>query len=99
MCVTTPDATVEEVDDDGVRLDPGLIKSDAVTAMEADPEYQTIVRLTTKKRKQQNKQKRLRQLRSPLRSAASSAREAYIRAARAQPDTPDVREMVQVGPM
>ena len=35
-------------------------------------------------------------MREPIRAGAKAAREAYARAARAQPDTPDVHSMIKV---
>ena len=90
------DDDTEDEDCVDITLDKELLKNDTVRALESDPEYQNLKKLTAKARQEQGKQKRFRDLREPIRSAASAAREAYIRAARAQPDTPDVKTMIKV---
>ena len=89
----------DDEDYEDITVDKDLLKPDAVRALEADPEYQTLRKLSAKSRREQGKHTSYRDLRQPIRSAASAARDAYIRAARAQPDTPDVRNMLKVIPI
>ena len=86
----------EDGDDDGIRLDKDLVQSPAVHAVISDPEYQSMKKLTVKCRREQGKNIRFRKMRAPIRSAASAARAAYARAARGEPNTPDVCAMLNV---
>ena len=81
---------------DEVNLDTRLLQSEEVRLLEAQSDYQSLKLLTVKQRKQANRQKKFVKMRSAIRASAKAAREAYIVAREAQPDTPDVREMLQV---
>ena len=84
-------STAEEV-----ILDPRLLQSEEVQALEGENEYQSLKAQTAKQRIKGKKQKKFHTMRSAIRKSAKAAREAYILGRESQPDTPDVREMLQV---
>ena len=84
-------STAEEV-----ILDPRLLQSEEVQALEGENEYQSLKVQTAKQRIKGKKQKKFHTMRSAIRKSAKAAREAYILGRESQPDTPDVREMPQV---
>ena len=84
-------STAEEV-----ILDPRLLQSEEVQALEGENEYQSLKVQTAKQRIKGKKQKKFHTMRSAIRKSAKAAREAYILGRESQPDTPDVREMLQV---
>ena len=93
---STGDADADSSTADEVNLDTRLLQSEDVRLLEARSDYQSLKLMTHKKRKQANTQKKFVKMRSAIRASAKAAREAYILAKEAQPDTPDVREMLQV---
>ena len=86
----------EEEEDDGVRLDKNLIETPEVKALLVDREYVVLAKMTAKARALDKKKKDFRKMRNPVRVSAAAARKAYVNAAEAQPDTPDVTDMLQV---
>ena len=89
-------AKQEEEEDDGVRLDKNLIETPEVEALLVDREYVVLAKMTAKARALDKKKKDFRKMRNPVRVSAAAARKAYVNAAEAQPDTPDVTDMLQV---
>ena len=90
------DTAEEEEEDDGVRLDKNLIETPEVKALLVDREYVVLAKMTAKARALDKKKKDFRKMRNPVRVSAAAARKAYVNAAEAQPDTPDVTDMLQV---
>ena len=92
------DSSIPDADSsDEIELDTRLLQSEDVRLLEAESEYQSLKVQTVKKRIQTGKQKKFNEMRAAIRASAKAAREAYILAREAQPDTPDVRDMLQVG--
>ena len=65
-------------------------------SLEHNPAYVELAKQTVKKRMETKNTKEFKTIRRPIRSSAAAARKAYVRAAEAQPDAPDVRNMLQV---
>ena len=81
-----------------MELDIALIQTKEVQDLDKDPAYVALMRRTIKDRRKDEKNnahERFKALRAPIRSAAQAAREAYIRAREAQPDTPEVAQMLR----
>jgi len=82
--------------DDGIRFDKAVIESDDVRSLKADPVYAHMRKQTAKARAQEKKNNKFKEMRTSIRVNAAAARVAYATAAKAQPDTPDVRNMLEV---
>ena len=92
------DTSISDADSsDEIDLGTRLLQSEDVRILEAESEYQSLRVQTVKKRIQTGKQKKFNEMRAAIRASVKAAREAYILVREAQPDTPDVRDMLQVG--
>ena len=72
------------------------MKSRAVLDLESQTDYQIMAAQTMKSRKTSGKHKKFMEMRGVIRNAAAAARAAYVDAAKAQPDTPNVNTYLQV---
>ncbi len=92
---TEDDSDSSSGDDDGIVIDNRLIVTQAVLDLDNDREYQQLAKRTIKSRRADNTQKRFQEKRQVIRSSAAAAREAYVQAREATPDTPEVSKMLR----
>ena len=92
--VAEPD---EDEEEDGIVLEQSLLKSDAVRELEQNDEFQRMTKMTNKVRKEEGKAGKFKTMREPMRAGAKAARDAYARAKKSEPPTPDVQEILKVG--
>ena len=83
-------------EDDGVTLNNAVFKTAEVVQLEADSSYQEMLKQTVKQRKQHSKNKHFKELRAVIRSSAAAARQAYALVAKAQTDTPSIKDFLKV---
>ena len=73
-----------------------MIESEDVAQLKANREYRRLKNMSAKKRHADGATKKFYKMRDPIRKNAVAAREAYGKAATAQPDTPDIKAILQV---
>ena len=89
------DSDTSSGDDDGIVIDERLMQTQAVQDLDNDSDYQQLAKRTISNRRENKTQKRFKKKRQVIRSSAAAAREAYVQAREATPNTPEVNTMLR----
>ena len=74
-----------------------MFQTTAVRALQENVGFQMLAKRTVKQRAEDKQTAKYQEMRKPVRTSAEAARQAYARCRKAQPDTPEVKEMLKVG--
>ena len=77
-------------------MNANVLKNPAVVQLERQKAYTDMAKMSVQTRINANKAVRFKDMRSVIRSAAKKARQAYVDAEKAEPETPHVTDFLQV---